>query len=90
VDTIRSAIRYDIRYRGADGDGNPVLDSPSNAFVQLVIGMPKDGVLSTTMVGLMVKGFLASIFASGTEATFDSLKAALDSSYLIRILNGEA
>jgi len=59
------------------------------ASVQLVIVRPKMTDLTSATMTYMVKGFVSSLFASGIEATYDTLKAALDGAYLDRVLSGE-
>jgi hypothetical protein len=90
ADTIRTLIRMDCEYVGDDGSGGPTLDKSHTASVYLVVVQPQDGIAPTSSMSRLVKGFVASLFASGTEATFDSLKAALSSTYLDRLINGEA
>jgi hypothetical protein len=89
VDTKRTLIRLDVDYVGDDGNGNPTLDKPRTASVYMVLVQPNDGFVTDANMSAMAKGFCASLFASGTEATFDTIKAALSSTYLDRLIAGE-
>jgi len=89
IDTERLLIRLDCRYVG-DDSGTPILDKASTASVYMVIVFPKDGIASTANLVALTKGFVSSMFSSGVEATFDTLKATLNGAYLTRLLDGEA
>lgn len=86
-DTERTLIRLDIPYIGDTSTG--VLTRINTASIYLVAVRPIDGVTNSAKMGQMVKGFAASLFASGTEATFDTIKAALVSTYFERLVAGE-
>lgn len=82
--SIRTLIRAD-----ADLQGSTRPTEGGTASVQLVIVRPKMAEILPVTMGYMVKGFVAALLASGTEATYDTIKAALDSTYLERVLANE-
>jgi len=84
LSTTRTLIRFAIPLIGSNAP-----TEKGTLVIQVTVSRPEMVDLTDVLVGSAMKGFIASLFASGTEATYDTLKAALVSTYFERIIAGE-
>jgi len=91
IPTTRSLIRLDVDFPGFNlvGEDNVFSGERATAAVYMVVVHPKVAGLTPAVMAAIAKGFVSGLFASGTEATYDTIRAALSSTYLERILAGE-